>query len=295
MLAMILIVGVLAMSSASILIRWAGDQGAPSLVIGAYRLTSATLILSIPATRQRVWRDYAKLTFADFRILLLSGILLGLHFATWITSFEHTSVLSSVVLVTTTPLWLGLAAPIVLGEKTDRYTWIGIVCAIVGGIIIGLSNLDPAENQARYTLWGDLLALLGGMFAAGYLLIGRHVRSRLSLTAYLWFVYGVAAIVLTTWTLVAGYTLTGYPAAAVLWMISLGLVPQLIGHSAANYAIRYLPATLVALTILGEPIGATILAVIALNEWPVPVQLAGGAFILGGIVLAAIGNTRHSH
>src|SRR5690242_918572 len=99
-------VGILAMSSASIMIRWAQQQNVPSLVIAAYRLTVATAALTLPAMRQRAWRDYAKLQGREVAILALSGILLGFHFASWITSLDQTSVLSSVVLVTTTPLWI---------------------------------------------------------------------------------------------------------------------------------------------------------------------------------------------
>jgi drug/metabolite transporter (DMT)-like permease len=288
----ILTIGVLAMSSASILIRFAGDEGVPSLVIAAYRLTSASLVLAIPAARQRVWQEYAKLSMRNLAVLALSGILLSLHFAAWITSFKHTSVLSSVVLVTTTPLWIGLVSPFVIGEKTGHRTWIGIACATAGGVLIGLANFSIPASGSGMASWGDLLALLGAIFAAGYLLIGRRVRNVLSLLAYLWIVYAIAAVVLTGSALLAGYSMTGYPSIAVLWMIALGLVPQLIGHSAANYAIRYLPASVVAVTILGEPVGATVLAIIILHEWPRSIQLVGAMCILGGIAFAAIGDAR---
>ncbi len=283
-----LVTGILAMSSASILIRWTQAEHVPSLVIAAYRLTAATLALSIPAALQQVWRDYAKLDMGEVGMLLSSGILLGLHFATWITSLQHTSVVSSVVLVTTTPLWIGLASPLVLKEPTPRVTWLGIALAIIGGSIIGLSGWAGWGG----TTWGNLLALAGAVFGAGYLMIGRGARARLRLIAYLWLVYGVAAVLLLGWAIAAGLPLVGYSPRAVGLMITLGLVPQLIGHSAANYALRHLSATFVGVTILGEPIGSTLLAALLLDEWPTGLQIAGGGLILAGILLASLAEER---
>ncbi len=286
----ILLIGVLAMSSASIMIRAAQGEGAPSLVIAAYRLTVATLILTFPALRQQAWREYATLGWREMCLLLLSGLLLGLHFATWITSLEHTSVISSVVLVTTTPLWIGLISPLVLGERTSGSTWIGMGIAMAGGIIIGLA--DDSHAAGRIPLLGDVLALAGALFAAGYMLIGRRVRSQLRLTAYLWLVYGTAAAVLIFFALMARQPLTGYSRLAAALMIALGLVPQLIGHSAANYALRHLPASVVGVTVLGEPIGSTLLAVAILGELPSSLQIVGAVVILIGIGAAATARAR---
>lgn len=281
--------GVLAMSSASIFIRWAQADHVPSLVIAAYRLSIATCALSIPVIGQRAWRDYARLDRRAVAMLLLSGVLLGLHFAAWITSLANTSVISSVVLVSTTPLWVGMMAPLLLGERTPHLMWLGIVAAIGGAAIIGLASLKESPHRV---LWGDLLAVTGAWFATGYLIIGRRLRSRIPLVPYLWLVYGTAAAFLLAWSLLSRLPLTGYPASAVLWMVALGLVPQLIGHSAANYAIRHLSATFVSVTILGEPIGSTLLAVFLLNEWPSPLQLTGGMLILGGIMVALLAENR---
>jgi drug/metabolite transporter (DMT)-like permease len=229
LLSAILTVGVLAMSSAVTMIRFAGHEGVPSLVIAALRLRTASVVLAIPADRQHVWREYAKLGMRDAGILALGGLLLSLHFATWISSFEHTSVLSSVLLVTTTLLWIGLASPLVLGRKRAIARWIGIAVAAADGVLIGLANLTTSASGFELAAKGDLLALLGALFAAGYLLIGRHIRNSLILLAYLWLVYAIAATVLTGWALLVGYSLTHYPASGLLWAIALGLVPQLIG------------------------------------------------------------------
>ncbi len=282
---LIITVGIVAMSSASIFVRLAQRDGVPSLVIAAYRLSLATVVLSIPAASQRVWTDYAKLDRLTLGLLVVSGALLGMHFATWISSLAQTSVLSSVVLVSSTPVWIGLASPIVLKEQTSGLTWTGIAIALFGSLVIGLVDLGSSVIQAR---WGDLLALLGAMFAAAYLMIGRSVRSRLPLTAYVWVVYGTAALLLLGWVWVAGLPVTGYQPRAYLWLVMLALIPQLIGHTAANYSVRHLPATLVGISTLGEPIGSTVLALIVLDQIPQRLQLIGGILILIGIALASM-------
>jgi drug/metabolite transporter (DMT)-like permease len=282
----ILFVGVLAMSSAAIFIRILQADGIPSLVIAAYRLTVATLVLTIPAINQQAWKDYAKLNKSELGILVLSGGILGLHFAAWVTSLTHTSIISSLVLVTTTPIWTSLAAPLILRERTPGLTWIGIMVAIVGGVVIGLANWSGTQSLSFF---GDMLALSGAILMAAYLLIGRTVRSRISLVPYLWIVYGTAALVLLVWSLIRGLAVFGYPPHSLVWLIALGLIPQLIGHTAANYAVRHLSTTLVAITILGEPIGSTLLGIWILKEMPDdPRQVIGGVLIMAGIVLASL-------
>ncbi|MBN1309887.1 MAG: DMT family transporter [Anaerolineae bacterium] len=274
------------MSSASILVRWAQNEGVPSLVIAAYRLATATGILSFSMIQQRGWREYAKLDRQTIVLILMSGVLLGLHFAAWITSLTYTSVMNSVVLVTTTPLWIGLASPLFLGERIPRLMWLSLVVAMIGASIIGLSGLKSTQIQ---TLEGNGLALLGAMFGSGYLIVGRRLRTSVRLISYLWLVYGTAALLLLVWVVVNRLPLAGYSLAATICMLTLGIVPQLIGHGSANYAVRYLSATLVSITILGEPIGSTILAALLLEELPgSPLQILGGAFTLAGIASASL-------
>ncbi len=287
----VLIAGVLAMSSASIFIRLAQQSGIPSISIAAYRLTIATLALTIPAARQHTLQRYAKLTTQSRGLLLISGILLGLHFATWTASLEHTSILASVVLVTTTPLWIGLASPLLLKEATPPAMWLGILLAIVGGILVAGAGGDGLAGAGMF---GNALALAGAVFAAGYLMIGRNVRESLPLIPYIWGVYGAAALMLITWALIGGFSLTGFPPTAYLWLIGLGLIPQLIGHTAANYAVRYAPASFVAVATLGEPIGSAILGVILLKESPLPLQILGGTIILAAILIASRATNRNN-
>ncbi len=287
--------GILAVSTASIFIRYA-QQGAPSLVIAAYRLTFASLVLAPLA----IWRHRPELQSLTRRELLLgalSGFFLALHFATWISSLEYTTVASSVVLVTTTPLWVALLSPLVLKEPITRPVVIGMLLALVGGSIVGISDTCTIQNgltcpplikflQGK-AMWGNFLALAGAWMAAGYLLIGRRLRAKMSLIPYIFVVYGMAALVLIGIMFLSGNSPIGYTPQTFIFMLLLALVPQLLGHSTFNWALRYLPASFVSVTLLGEPIGSTILAFFLLKESPTPLNIIGGTLILAGIYAAS--------
>jgi drug/metabolite transporter (DMT)-like permease len=287
--------GILAVSTASIFIRVA--QGyAPSLVIAALRLTFASLIIApLALSKHRV--ELASLRKRDLFLGLAAGIFLALHFATWITSLEYTTVASSVVLVSTTPLWVALLSPLVLKEPITRPVVWGMLLALLGGLAIGFSDVCRWENGLicpsteeffqGQAFWGNFLALAGAWMAAGYLLIGRRLRSKISLIPYIFVVYGMAAIILLVIMFASGESALHLPPQAYFWILLLAIFPQLIGHSTFNWALKYLPASLVSITLLGEPIGSTILAFIILDEVPSTSELMGAALILIGIYLAS--------
>jgi len=291
-----LLFGILAVSTSSIFVRFA-QQEAPSLVIAAVRLALAALILAAPALMRRR-AELTTLTGRQLRLLALSGVFLALHFASWITSLELTTVASSVVLVTTTPLWVAILSPFVLHERIAPAVWVGMVVALAGGLIVGLRESCQITGfqlscgglfdlSTGASLQGNLLALVGAWMAAGYLTIGRQVRGSLSLVTYTFLVYGVAAVVLVMLALAAGQPLVGYSPQTVGWLVALAVIPQLLGHSTFNWALRYLPAAYVSIALLGEPIGTTILAMLFLRESPAPAEVLGGVLILAGIYLAA--------
>lgn len=291
-----LALGILAVSTASILIRYAQAE-MPSLVIAAGRLTLATLALA-PVALTRHQRELRALDRRAWLLAGLSGIFLALHFATWITSLEYTTVASSVILVTTTPLWVALLSPVVLREPLTRPVLVGMLLTLVGGVVIGLTDAcahgptgwacPPIADFIRgQAFWGDLLALCGAWMAAGYVMIGRRVRARMSLIGYIFLVYGMAAIVLVGLMLLAGHSPLGYSAQAYAWLVLLALLPQLLGHSTFNWALRYLSAAYVSITLLGEPIGTIILAYFLLGESPAVVKLIGAILILVGIYVAS--------
>ena len=288
--------GILAVSTASIFIRFA-QQDAPSLVVAAYRLTLASLILApLALTRHRA--ELRSLTRRELLLGLLSGFFLALHFATWISSLEYTTVASSVVLVTTTPLWVALLSPLILREANGKTVVIGMLLALVGGGIVGVSDsctwqnglvCPPLASFVRGTaFFGDFLALCGAWMAAGYILIGRRLRAKMSLIPYIFVVYGMAAIVLLVILVISGERAFGYLPLTYLWLLLLAIVPQLLGHSTFNWALRYLPASLVSITLLGEPIGSTILAYLILKESPTPLKIIGAVLILAGIYVASV-------
>lgn len=274
-------IGIVAVSFASIFIRLAD---APSLVIAAYRLTLASLILVVPTWLQA--RDELRaLTGQDLRLAFLSGAFLAMHFATWIASLDYTTVASSVVLVDTNPLFVALMSSLLLRERMSQSTMVGIAITVAGGIVVGYGDLGLGGQQ----LLGDGLALIGAVMAAGYFTIGRSLRRKLSLLAYIFLTYATAALVLLTLCLLTRQSFTGYSSQTYLMFLLLAVVPQMIGHSSFNWALRYLSATFVAVTVLGEPVGSTILAVVILNEIPTASKLAGGLLILAGIYITSRG------
>lgn len=295
--ALAIFIAILAVSTASIFIRQA-QQDAPSLVIAAVRLSLASLAIAPFAIFQH--RDEIRsLTRREWILAALAGLFLSVHFATWITSLEYTTVVSSVVLVSTGPLWVALLSPVFLKENSSRWVWIGMTLALLGGLIVGLGD-SCSLTDARLScpplsdllsgsaFLGNFLALLGAWTVAGYLMIGRNLRAKISLVPYIFIVYGIASIALLGYAAIAKQPLFGYPQLTYLWMLCLALIPQLIGHSTYNWALRYMPASLVSITTLGEPIGSAILAFFLLGESPTALTLLGGGFILAGIYLASI-------
>ncbi|MBI5650535.1 MAG: DMT family transporter [Chloroflexi bacterium] len=280
---LILLLGILAVSSAAILISFARAEGMPAVTIAALRLTLASVALA-PFAITRAHSEWRALSRRDLALAILSGIFLALHFAFWISSLDYTSVMSSVVFVSTNPLFVGLASVLVLRESLTRGTIAGIAVAAIGGAIIGWNDLRGAGAES---LQGDLLALAGAVTVSGYLLIGRRLRKHLSLIAYIGLVYSTAAIFLLALAFVMNASLFGYSWQAYALIALLAAGPQLIGHTSYNWALKYLSATFITVTLLAEPIGATLLAIPLLNQNPDPIQLLGGALILVGIYLAA--------
>ena len=276
-------VSILAVSTAAILIR---ESDAPPLAIAFHRLLYATLLL-LPFAAWRARDDLRALRPADWAGLLLVGAVLALHFAAWITSLELTSVAASVVLVTLHPVAVALLSKRLFDEGIGRAGYVGIVVALLGGFVITASD----AGEGPLPLVGDALALLGAAAAAVYFLAGRGYRKRLGLLAYVVPVYAGATLVLGV-LLVAlpapyGGPLTGYATRDHLLFLALAAVPMVLGHTVLNWALAHVTAPVIATTILGEPIGSTLLAFFILHETPPPGVLLGGALVLAGILLVA--------
>jgi drug/metabolite transporter (DMT)-like permease len=288
--------GILAVSTASIFIRFAQKE-ASSLVIAAWRLTVASIIL-VPLAASTRRGELTSLKRSDLLMALLSGVFLALHFATWITSLQFTTVASSVVLVSTIPLWVALLSPFTIHEPIRRAVWLGLAFTLLGVLVVGASDacMTGAGNFACPSLssfvhgrafLGDILAICGAIAGAGYLLIGRKLRAKMSLIGYISLVYGMAAIVLVVIMFSAREKPVGFSPQIYLWLILLAVIPQLFGHSTFNWALGYLSAAYVSITLLGEPIGSTILAYFILHEKPTLLKVLGGVLILVGIYIAS--------
>jgi len=272
-----LFVGVAAVSFAAVFIRLAD---APPMVIATYRMAIAAIVL-LPVASIKSMRGLKRLSKRDIFLILLSSISLALHFGLWITSLEYTSIASSVVLVTSHPAFVAVLSYFLWGERLGKLTIGGIAVALVGVIVINYGGFAFGSQAVL----GNLLALAAGFVVAAYLIIGGQLRERIDLLSYLALIYTGAAVILLAATLIMGYSLFGYSPGTYLMMVLLALVPQLIGHSFLNLAVRLVPVTLVSVAILGEPVGATLLGGLILGELPTANEIIGGLLILGGIFI----------
>jgi drug/metabolite transporter (DMT)-like permease len=281
--------GIVAVSLAAIFIRLAQDEGISSLLIAASRLTIAALVLT-PFTIPRYTTHIGQLIRSDWILVVVSGLFLSLHFILWITSLEHTTVLVSVVLVNTTPLWSALLEFVFLRSRLNQLIFLGLIVAITGSIVISLPNGELALGSNP--LLGSLLAIGGAITVAVYYVIGRKLRSKLPLFPYIWLVYGLAAIVTCLAVFITYTPITGYSPQSYIWLVAIALVPQLVGHSSFNYALGYLSATYVGIATQLEPAGSALMAFFLFREVPRPLQILGSVIILIGVSLASLGQNR---
>ncbi len=265
----VLVAAVCAISAGGVLARLA-DVADP--VVVAFWRTGLCALLLAPTVRRVAWRDLAWMA--------LAGLFLAAHFWVWFLSLEHISVMRSVVLVTLTPLWVGLAEWALDGQPPTRLFWAGIGVALGGVGLMSWSSLGEAS------LLGDALALSGGWLGSAYFLVGRKVRQRVAFGPYGAFVCGFAAIWLLLVAVTRELPMLGWPWSVWGALAAMAALPQLVGHVGFNFALKYVPASLIATLILLEPVGATVLAAVVLDEWPGGLELAGGAVILVGVLIA---------
>ncbi len=277
----VLFVAVFAVCWASPLVRLAG--GVSALAISAWRLIFSTAFIFLLLVVRRELH-FLRLRRGEWALALCSGLLLAAHFWSWIASLELTSVASSVVLVNTQPIIVGVLSVVALAERPTRVQWAGILVAVSGAVIIGWGDF----SRGRSPIVGDLLAVAGAFFVSGYYVIGRRLRQRLPLWSYTGVVYGIAALALTVAVLLSpGVPLARYPARDWLIFLALAAGPMMLGHTGVNYALRFIPAYVANVALLGEPVGATLIAWLlpAIREAPPAQTLFGGVLILAGIAL----------
>lgn len=281
-----LITAVFAISWAGPLIRFAT---APALAVAAWRLLLSVAFIALVL----LWRrpPLPRLSRTDWLFAAAAGIFLAAHFWSWIASIGLTTVSSSVVLVSTQPVFVALLSGALLGERATTGQWIGIVVAVGGAAVIAWGDFGLGTRA----ILGDALALAGAVFVSVYYVIGRRLRLHVDLWWYIFIIYGIAAFVLVLAAAVLpGVPLTGFPRQD--WLVFAGLAagPMMLGHTAVNYALRYVRAYIANLAILTEPIGATLIAWLlpAIAEVPGPQTAVGGMLILGGIALTLLAPRR---
>ncbi len=275
---LVLALAVLFVSTGAILVR---SANCPALAKAAWRMTLATGLVALA-----VWPWRAEFRALSRRLWLMglgAGLCLAIHFATWISSLNHTTVASSVVLVNTMPLWVAVLAPFITGERTTARAWLGIALSFAGAAVIAGADFRVSGGA----LYGDALALIGGFSAAIYLMLGRRLRAHLSLPSYCTLTYGSASAVLWGLVAVTGVAATGFTFKTWGALAALAVVAQIGGHTLYNWSLKHLSASAVAVALLGEPIGSSLLAWQLFGEVPTALSAGGAVLVLIGIYLAA--------
>jgi drug/metabolite transporter (DMT)-like permease len=280
----LLVLGVVSVAFSSILVRLAD---APSMSVAFWRnALAAAILLPIALVKHR--DEFRTLSRRDWSTALLAGGLLALHFALWIPSLSYTSVAASTVLVTTMPVWVALIGR-ALGETVPRRTVLGIALALGGAVAISGGDIGVSGHAA----FGDLLALTAAVAEAGYFLAGRRLRQRVSLTTYVGIAYTTAAAILAVIVALSPTApFVGFEPEVWLLLVAMTLGPQIGGHTVFNYLLGHVDASVVAIAVTGEPVVASILALILFQEVPSWSAVAGGVLILAGIYVTISAQSR---
>jgi drug/metabolite transporter (DMT)-like permease len=265
------------------------------LLIAAGRIALASLVTA-PLGFHALGRERRTLEPRAFQqavwLAVGAGVGLALHFALWISSLSFTSVAASTAIVTTNPIWLSLFAWAAYKTAPPRGVIVGIAVSLVGGLFVAFSSEAGGATYSN-PAFGNLLALLGAFAVSSYYLLGRAAQhGGLSLSAYTGIAYTTAAVVLAPMPAIFGVPYTGYPLETYLWIALLGLVPQVIGHTSFNWAMRFMNPALVTMVILLEPIGSSIAAAVLFQEIPGVWTIIGAALLLLGVLIAVRAPTR---
>jgi drug/metabolite transporter (DMT)-like permease len=263
---------VLAVSASAVFIRLAG---APAVAIAFWRCALGAAVLLPPALARKDSFPKGRALYAG----IASGVALGAHFGFWISSLDYTSVAASVVLVSTQPVFVAVLAYLLFGERTSPQSFLGILIAIAGTAVIAF---DRTVGSAA--LWGNVLALIGAVTVAVYVLIGRSSRTGgIGVLPYSVVVYAAAAATLLPVAVILDVRLWGYSGGTWFWLAAITLGPQLMGHTVFNWALRYVEASIISGTILAEPVVAALLAWLVLSERPGLLTIVGGIVVLAGL------------
>ena len=258
---------------------------AHALTIAVWRLGFSLGIIAVFLVATRGWRQWRSMRAADWSIALGAGVLLAIHFWSWNASVALTTVAASVVLVNTQPVIVALLSAVWIHEPPTRAQWIGIAIAMLGAFVVVIPDVTSTGATGRDPVLGDLLAVIGAVTAAIYFVAGRRLRAKLDLWPYVAIVYGACFLSLLAFAAIVRVPLAPQPPREIAIFLGLALGPMLLGHTGLNWALRYLPAYAVNVTLLGEPVGATLLAAAlpGIRELPGPATVVGGLLVLAGI------------
>jgi drug/metabolite transporter (DMT)-like permease len=274
-----LVLAIVCVSTGAPFARWAAP--APPLAIAALRVGIASLLLFSAGWREI--RELARLTTRERWLVIASGALLAIHFGSWIASLSFTSTAASVSLVTTNPMWAALFGTL-LGDRVTKRELVGIAIAVIGCSVLAGGDWRAGGDA----LVGDALAIVGAISVAGYLVLGRRLRTAVPLFPYLGVVNGTAAVMLAFAAIATGTRFLALEPHAYVACAGAALVASFVGHSLLNAAVRTTPTHLVALFVLGEPIGSSLITWVAFREQP-PVHAAfGSAIVIAGIAVGFV-------
>lgn len=284
MLILVLALALLGISTSGPLARL---SEAPPLAIATWRLGFSLLIVAVPLVYTRGWRQWKTLGAKDLGIAVAAGAFLAVHFWSWIASLGMTTVAASVLLVNLHPVAIIAGSAFWLGERPTKRQIAGTAIGLSGAAIVAWGDLGGAAAGGR-ALMGDALALLGALTVSFYYLSARRLRSRLDVWPYVALVYGTCFVVLLGFSAFTGVHLAPQPPRELGIFAAIALGPMLLGHTGFNWALKHVAAPTVSLVMLGEPVGATLIAfaVPAIREVPSVRTFVGGAVILAGIVIA---------
>lgn len=271
---------VLALAFSAIFIIKLEQAEVAAPVIAFYRMAIATALLLPPALEFK-WKEIRSLGQEDIGLLAVGGFFLAVHFAAWITSLKYVPIATAVVLVNSHPLFVVIASYLFLGERPSRRSLIGAGVGLAGMAVMS----HDALGDLRPALKGAGLALLGALAVVGYFIVGRKARARLSLLGYVTPLYAMCSLLLLIWVIAAGDQLLPYTASTWGYLAALAIVPTIIGHTVFNWAIKHVRPTAISLAFLGEPVAASVLALIFFAQRPPLATLAGGALVLAGVYL----------
>jgi drug/metabolite transporter (DMT)-like permease len=270
-------------------------SSADPVAVAAWRLGFSLLIVGAFLVVTGEWRDWGRIASGELLLAAAGGVSLALHFWAWNASIHLTTIAASVTLVSLQPAVVAAISAVALREAPSGRQVLGIAVAIAGAFVIAAPDLRggiaPSGNRP---LLGNLLAMSAAVTAAIYYTIGRRLRRSLGVWAYVGIVYFAAFVSLVMIALSRGISLTPQPPSEIAIFAGLAIGPMLLGHTGMNWALKYLPAYVVNLTVLGEPVGATLLGALipTIRQIPTITTLVGGAIVLAGVVLAVGGASR---